>query len=350
MVSVIVPVYRVEREYLEQCVSSIMKQSMNEWELLLVDDGAPAEIRKLLEEQSRMDNRIRVLHQENRGAAAARNYGLSESSGKYVLFVDSDDYIAEDTLKCLYDRAEKDELQILLFGAYKFDSKKSVEYTPYTRDIQLLSASQKEQLQMKTMVGYLPVYEYPSSHSGSGSTQGKLYRIDFLKENGLHYPVEMKRAEDVNFNIRAFEAADRIGYINGFFYFYRIYKGSASYKYREDAVNTLAAALNGLKSFICEHDKSEFFLQVYYMRCIFFFLESLDTYFLHKDNRKSFSLRMTEMKEAMQSEPYRTAIENISYRNLTAARKIPVFLMRHRMAVVLSVFYKGYEAVKSGRL
>ena len=349
-ISVVVPVYKVETDYFEKCIESILNQTMRDIELIIADDGAGENIRDLTEAMSRNDCRIKVFHQLNRGVSAARNRALECCSGKYVTFIDADDYIAEDALDKLFKRAEKDELDVLLWGSYKFNETKKEKYMPYTDDIRIMTDIQKEQLQMKTMVGYLPCYVYPASHFGSGSTFAKLYKTDFIIKSGLRYPEGIKRAEDVNFNIRVFYAATRIGYINEHMYFYRIHSDSATFRYREDAVSILSDALYCLKDFVDEKHKSDLFIQVYYMRCIFFFLESMDTYFLHRQNPKNFRRRMSEMKQEMGMDPFCEAIKNISYKNLTAARKIPVFLMRHRQALLLSIFYKVYGIARKGRL
>ena len=110
-ISIIVPVYKVE-EYLSQCIDSILVQTFTNFELLLVDDGSPDRCGEMCEEYAQKDERIRVFHQENAGVSTARNKGLAEAYGKYIVFVDSDDYILpaylEDCL--LYTSDAADEL------------------------------------------------------------------------------------------------------------------------------------------------------------------------------------------------------------------------------------------------
>lgn len=113
LVSVIVPVYKVE-EYLVKCVDSILGQSYRDLEVILVDDGSPDSCGEMCEEFARKDARVKVIHQKNGGLSAARNTGLCHASGEYVLFVDSDDYIALDLLEDLLKHAE-DGVDVLLF-------------------------------------------------------------------------------------------------------------------------------------------------------------------------------------------------------------------------------------------
>ena len=100
-ISIIVPVYKVEK-YIHRCIDSILAQTFTDFELILVDDGNPDSCGAICDEYAEKDGRIRVIHQKNSGVSAARNSGVSEACGKYVCFVDSDDWIRADYLQKLY--------------------------------------------------------------------------------------------------------------------------------------------------------------------------------------------------------------------------------------------------------
>lgn len=99
-VSIIVPVYKAER-YINKCVNSILSQTYTNFELLLIEDGSPDKSAKICDELRMKDNRIRVFHKSNGGASSARNVGLDNITGDFVMFVDADDYIDSDMLECL---------------------------------------------------------------------------------------------------------------------------------------------------------------------------------------------------------------------------------------------------------
>lgn len=101
LISVIIPVYNAEK-YLERCVKSVLGQTYSNLEILLVDDGSPDNCGRMCDEFAAIDSRIRVIHKENGGVASARNAALDAMTGKYVTFVDSDDYAAEDYIQYLY--------------------------------------------------------------------------------------------------------------------------------------------------------------------------------------------------------------------------------------------------------
>lgn len=100
LVTVVIPVYRVE-EYLERCVNSVIKQTYKNIEIILVDDGSDDKCPSMCDEYVKKDNRVVVVHKKNGGLSDARNYGIEKAKGKYITFVDSDDYIDEDYVELL---------------------------------------------------------------------------------------------------------------------------------------------------------------------------------------------------------------------------------------------------------
>lgn len=101
LVSIIVPVYNVET-YVSKCIDSIVNQNYSNLEIILIDDGSKDNSSKICDEWSTKDRRIKVFHKKNGGVSSARNYGIKKSSGKYVCFVDSDDYLAPEFVTYMF--------------------------------------------------------------------------------------------------------------------------------------------------------------------------------------------------------------------------------------------------------
>ena len=100
MLSIIVPIYNVEK-YLCKCIDSVIAQTYQEWELLLIDDGSTDNSGNICDEYAKKDSRIRTFHNKNRGASAARNTGLDASIGEWIYFLDGDDYISDDCIELM---------------------------------------------------------------------------------------------------------------------------------------------------------------------------------------------------------------------------------------------------------
>ena len=116
LVSVIVPVYNVA-PYLEQCLDSIVNQTYQNLEIILVDDGSTDESGAICDRYAEQDGRIQVVHKENGGLSSARNVGLDKMTGEWVLFVDSDDWIELNTLELLFEQ-KNEHAEIVEFGIY----------------------------------------------------------------------------------------------------------------------------------------------------------------------------------------------------------------------------------------
>lgn len=117
LVSIVVPIYNVE-QYLEKCVESICRQTYENLEIILVNDGSPDHCGQMCEEYAKKDNRIKVIHKKNGGLSDARNSGVKLATGKYLLFVDSDDYIAKDLVEKTAAIAEKNNCDMVLYDYY----------------------------------------------------------------------------------------------------------------------------------------------------------------------------------------------------------------------------------------
>ena len=131
MISVIVPVYRVE-PYLARCLDSIINQSYRHLEIILVDDGSPDNCGAICDDYASRDARIRVIHQKNGGPSAARNAGLDIVTGDYIVFIDSDDYIAAGMMEGLVNEIQKESSDIVIFDY--FVEKKDEVYSVKTID------------------------------------------------------------------------------------------------------------------------------------------------------------------------------------------------------------------------
>ena len=118
-ISVVIPVYNVEK-YLQECVNSVLRQTYTDFEVILVDDGSTDSGGRICDDYAQKDPRVRVIHQANGGLSVARNTGLRAAQGKYVYFLDSDDYIEDHTLEALIFLAEKESADIVFFDGYVF--------------------------------------------------------------------------------------------------------------------------------------------------------------------------------------------------------------------------------------
>lgn len=206
-ISVIVPVYNVEN-YIERCVDSILKQTFEDYELILVDDGSVDSSRSICERYSEKDKRIKVLARDNGGAAAARNTGLDwvykNSDSQWIAFIDSDDWIHSRYLELLFKAVIQHNVQISQCGVFDTDGKGEIPG-------------------LKECESYVISSEEANSMRGAVAPTRKLYDIECFKN--IRYP-EGRLFEDEFVTYKILFGAENIAYVNEQIYYYFIREGS----------------------------------------------------------------------------------------------------------------------------
>lgn len=212
LISVIVPIYKVE-PYIRKCVESILCQTYRNLEIILVDDGSPDRCGEICEEYAKKDNRVRVIHQKNQGLSGARNTGLDAALGKYIGFVDSDDFIADTMYEKLYHLAKKYQSQIAICGRYyEFENGKRVK-------------RYKEKMEVKCYSNKDAIVAMNSYSTFDMAAWDKLYEKNLWKE--MRFPVG-KLSEDFFVMYQLLDHAERVVYTPEPLYFYRQRQDSIS--------------------------------------------------------------------------------------------------------------------------
>lgn len=203
-VSVIIPVYNVET-YLRQCVESVLKQTLKEIEIICVDDGSTDGSLDILKEYEAADPRLKVVCQKNAGAGAARNHGIRLAQGKYMSFLDSDDFFEPDMLEEAYNRAEEVRADFVVFNSdqYHMDRQAFVE-VPWV-------------LRKKEIPPYAPfTYRQLTGNvfkTFVGWAWDKLYLRSFVEEHQLLFQ-EQRTSNDMLFVFSALVVAKRIAIVD----------------------------------------------------------------------------------------------------------------------------------------
>ena len=199
-ISIIIPVYKVE-QYICDCLDSIKSQSFTDWECLLIDDGSPDKSGQICDKYAASDIRFRVFHVDNGGVSKARNIGLENISGEWVMFVDSDDTIACNTLEICIGLVKKNNLDLLQFS--------------FTRDKNKLCTNDGK----KTDV--LGFEDFLNSKRLLVSVWGGLFKSSIIRNNHLFFVTQLKNAEDQLFVFNYINNAKKFQKIDKCLYWYR---------------------------------------------------------------------------------------------------------------------------------
>lgn len=210
-ISLILPVYNVEK-YLGKCIDSILTQTFRNFEAIFVDDGSTDNSLSVLKQSQQRDSRIRIVMQENSGAGAARNRGLREATGKYVYFVDPDDFLDDTLLEKVYSTAECTNAEAVLFNAWRVvdDTGELVEWAYLNKDI--VPKGRHVFSRKDCPDGIFQIT--------TGAPWTKFYLRSFIEENGLQYQ-NLRHSNDSYFTYMAIALADRITYVDEKLYYYR---------------------------------------------------------------------------------------------------------------------------------
>lgn len=229
-VSVIVPIYNVEKT-LERCVKSLQNQTLQDLELILVDDGATDHSGSLADELAKHDERIRVIHKKNEGLGLTRNAGIESATGDYIGFVDSDDYVDASMYEKLWNEAERTGSDIV-YGGYArvYDGKVSSNI-----GFEKPETFQGEEQLAQLMLGMLASPADAPEDSKYGATVCKgIYRRELLMKDQIRFHSEREIvSEDSVFQIDVLSAAGQASVLDEIFYFYEYNPESLTSVYRK---------------------------------------------------------------------------------------------------------------------
>lgn len=213
MVSVIVPIYNVE-DYVKLCLDSLVAQTLENVEFILIDDGSTDNSGKIADQYS-SDPRFRIFHTENKGLSAARNYGIDQSCGEYLMFVDGDDWVAQDFCRIPYETAIANNTDLVIFKAFDEKMGKTRTHKQLTNNI-------------TGSIDFYTAFEY-----GRAAAWNKLYKKELF--NNIRYP-EGRVYEDIATTYKVEYTSKHIVQIDNYLYYHVNRKDSITHKHTSNGL------------------------------------------------------------------------------------------------------------------
>lgn len=206
IVTVVIPVYKV-KETIEKCINSVLKASCNNIEIVLVDDGSPDECPNICDKYCKEYSNVQCIHKENGGLSSARNAGIRVANGKYIMFLDSDDYVDIDGFRSIVKVAKENYCDIITYDALKHVSNTTIIMKHRSKDGVIVSGEK---------------YILKEAHEGIVYPAWiSLYKLSFIRDNSFEFWEGMLH-EDIDFCFRVFLRADSILYTKIIVYHYII--------------------------------------------------------------------------------------------------------------------------------
>lgn len=260
-VSIIVPVYNAQN-YLHKCIDSLLNQSYDDFEIILVNDGSKDNSKDICDEYASKDNRIRVIHKENGGVSSARNRGLDEATGKYIMFCDSDDYVKEDFCAPMVALAENDTDCLVLAGITKLRDDNS------TKD-ELCKEYQEGTEATLTHQEFCNLYvklNISSPFLLMHMPYNKLFVRDIIEQYKIRFDTNIHYNEDFIFNLEYLDKVSTVKIHNKSIYnYYTDAPGSLCKRYFDDMITMFRTKEDVLKKVIIDKaDSKKDALRVWY--------------------------------------------------------------------------------------
>lgn len=325
-VSIIIPVYNAE-DHLEKCFDSIIKQINGDYEVILINDGSTDRSEMICKKYRDLDERVRYIYQENAGVAIARNHGIEEARGEYIAFLDNDDLLSRHFVEAVHHYVQ-DAPDVAFFQYRKIYT----EAEAFKYDDRLLFTRKEKIKIFNDDTEYLQMELFcPTSDDIKRSTivfpWGKVYRRDFLLDNRLFFDVEVRLCEDVYMNLKVYEKAKKIIYIELPVYYYLHNIDSAGKGFDPNVVEIETKNIAILDRYVSSKERSRGYLRAYDNCRCFRYWSCCFSYFVHPDNNKSTKVIIQEMKGFEKKTDMRRAFKTLPWIRHVMEPKEWIFLM-----------------------
>ena len=243
-VTVIMPIYNAY-DYLRPAMDSVIDQTLREIEIICIDDGSTDHSLDIIKEYQKLDERIRIVTENNAGPGTARNKGIMRARGEYIIFLDADDFYEPVLLERLYEAAKRDDLDIAVVGFDIYNS----------RHARFEPAPDEEHANIYLGGAVVSKNEYPNDilQSTTGYVWNKLFRTSFIREKELSFAPEIYVFEDVYFVCTALSLAERVARIYETLIHHRVYSEQSRTKLFRKYHNQVPVVYMKVKEFLMQH-------------------------------------------------------------------------------------------------
>lgn len=340
IVSLILPIYKIDERVLSTALDSILNQSFTDFEMILVDDGSPDNSGQICDDYAEKDTRIRVTHKRNAGVSAARNSGLQIAKGKYVSFMDPDDELPQNALEVMVDEIESARAQIGVFAYQDVNIEGKVTGYFFQKDIEILTGTLKQEyLKFQIVRNAKKVRRFGSAAASWTAPWSKIFDRKFLEEHKICFTEGIHPAEDTLFMIKAIYFATIVVLSNSTAYKYYSGAGIMS-RCSENACENNLLFLEDINKFLTKNTDfpdGDNLLDVLAMIKV---LDAGQRYFFHQQNTKKWIDIKAEIRKFIDNKYIQKAIRNGNNEYYDIRYKILKKICKHHMNIVFLLFVK----------
>lgn len=333
--SVIIPIYNVE-SYLKNCLESVINQTFGDLEIILIDDGSPDHCGEICDEYAKRDSRIRVLHKQNEGLPSARNDGINMATGKWIAFVDSDDWLELDIYEKAIEAGNKYDVDILLFNYFRNIGDKEFRVSFFEKSFLIKDKNLIRNMQSSVLCHLLS----PMKERGLEFPWNRIIKRKFIEENSLYF-TKTRAYEDTIYALNCFQNAEKIAFIADDGYHYRLNEKSISAGYKEDRIEIDKAVFEEMFRLAKLYNVNENYYRSLYAFIVNNVAVNTTRYFFNKQNKKNLINKIRYASSVIKEEPYYTAFDKADRSLLTRGGRAITIIRHHNVALLyLCYLYK----------
>lgn len=334
LISIIVPIYNVSK-YLDRCMESLLKQTYTNIEIIMVDDGSPDDCGSKCDDYASRDCRIKVIHKQNAGLGMARNSGLDIANGKYVAFIDSDDYVNIEMIEKLYHRLQNTKADTCFCRYYNVTAEKMNILAP-----EIYKKNNYHQDEIKEillgMVGSLP--EEPGDVEIGMSVWKGLYSLDIINKSKIRFQSERKYiSEDIIFHIEYLQKAQKVVVEETPNYYYCDNGGSLTKSYKANRFEMekilFQKEINELDKIFQREEYNQRLFKSFLGRVRRCISQEVNDNLNRKNARKN-------IRQICEDQLVQSVIEKFDDKNLQVTKRMVNFFMKYKMVLALYCVFK----------
>ena len=333
LISVIVPVYNAEK-YVEECIKSVIGQTYQKWELLLIDDGSSDASGEIIDEFAGKDERIKVFHKENGGTHTARNKGLELACGDYVMFMDPDDWLDTDILECLAEKIEEYDLDVIRFTFIKeFADTHVKKQNTFLKDT-LYKGEECRELLRQTVGLTGDELKHPENLNFLASVCFNAYRKKIIVDNKIEFfnIRAIGTFSDGLFNIELFKHVKSFLFVDrGFYHYRKTNTHSATSNYREGFPDKQGLLFEKIESVLKDCFTGDIEM-AYYNRIA---IGTMELCLNALKSKKDFKEKYREIKAVLNDELHKKAISRLDIKLLPVKWKIYFVFIKLRITILV---------------
>lgn len=347
-VSIIVPIYNVEK-YLNRCLDSLVNQTFKDIEIIALNNGSTDSSLDILKDYASNDNRITIIDNENLGVSKARNIGIDKASGKYIVFVDSDDWIDTNMIEVLYSNITKNNCDLVMCTYVREFDDHSKEKIFNLSDVNLYVDDEVKDQLLRKLIG--PVGKElanPEYLDALGTVWAKMYKSSLLKDNNLKFVdlSEIGSGEDTLFNVYAFNEANRVILLNRpMYHYWRGNTNSITSRYIPNFVEKRRRFFDYFRIFINSNDLGDEYKIALNNRICTSVL-GMGLLECSKSNDISMGSKMKNIKGILNEDYIEEAYRGLELKHFSIHWRVFYFFNKYKLSIPSYLMINGIEVLR----